>query len=129
MRDTVRAPEMHDKGVQDDIACMVDDISSLRLLSEACEDDYPTWSDIAKSAIDASAVGTIDGELAMDRIHMYQTQQGGNSFESVDGDQLRPIWFGDEQGMIVSFLLLTHTDLHSLHQKPNKDLFRFDRAV
>ncbi|KAL8643425.1 MAG: hypothetical protein Q9226_008385 [Calogaya cf. arnoldii] len=47
--------------IQTDIAYMIDDIGQLRLLSEACEDDYPEWSDMARSAIDASELGT-EGE-------------------------------------------------------------------
>ena len=60
-----------DQKVQDDIASMVDDISSLRLVQEACEDHYPSWQKAASEAIDASEAGTVDGRLADERISQY----------------------------------------------------------
>ena len=60
-----------DQKVQDDIASMVDDVSSLRLVQEACEDYYPSWQQAASEAIDASEAGTVDGRLADERIGQY----------------------------------------------------------
>ena len=60
-----------DQKVQDDIASMVDDISSLRLVQEACEDSYPLWQKAASVAIDASEAGTVDGRLVGERIGQY----------------------------------------------------------
>ncbi|KAL8951460.1 MAG: hypothetical protein Q9222_002561 [Ikaeria aurantiellina] len=52
--------------VQGDIASMTDDIGQLRLLSEACGDTYPAWSDIARSAMDISEYDTENGCLNLD---------------------------------------------------------------
>ena len=60
-----------DQKVQDDIASMVDDISGLRLVQEACEEHYPNWQKAASVAIDASEVGTIDGGLAHERVGQF----------------------------------------------------------
>ena len=57
--------------VQDDIASMVDNISGLQLVQEACEDYYPKWQKAASVAIDASEAGTVDGRLADERIGQY----------------------------------------------------------
>lgn len=60
-----------DQKVQDDIASMVDDISGLQLVQEACEEYYPQWQKAASVAIDASEVGTVDGGLAHERVGQY----------------------------------------------------------
>ncbi|KAI4278546.1 MAG: hypothetical protein L6R38_005235 [Xanthoria sp. 2 TBL-2021] len=76
--------------VQTDIAYMIDDIRQLRLLSEACEDAYPEWSDTARSAIDASELGTEGGYLKNDPL----AQLRGTNV--MDFDDL-PTHFGDEK--------------------------------
>ena len=95
MRDAPGTPGSHEQKVQDDIASMADDIASLRLLSEACEDIYPNWSNTAKSAIDASEMGTIDGGLEIDRIERYQADNDSTSA----GTHRRTSSFGPDKSM------------------------------
>ena len=68
-----------DQKVQDDIASMVDDISGLRLVQEACEDFYPLWQQAASVAIDASEVGTLDGRLTQERVGEYVSHTQSDS--------------------------------------------------
>ena len=73
---TARAPapmERQDQKVKDDIASMVDNISGLKLVKEACEESYPTWHDAASAALDAPEVDTVDGRLADERVAYYQS--------------------------------------------------------
>ena len=65
--------ERQDRKVKDDIASMVDNISGLKLVKEACEDSYPSWHDAASAALDASEVETVDGRLADERVAYYQS--------------------------------------------------------
>lgn len=70
----VPAPmERQDQKIKDDIASMVDNISALKLVKEACEESYPSWHDAASAALDASEVDTVDGRLADERIAHYQS--------------------------------------------------------
>ena len=65
--------ERQDQKIKDDIASMVDNISGLKLVQEACEESYPSWHDAVSSAIDASEVDTVDGRLADERIAYCQS--------------------------------------------------------
>ncbi|KAL8854796.1 MAG: hypothetical protein Q9221_000302 [Calogaya cf. arnoldii] len=78
--------------VQTDIAYMIDDIGQLRLLSEACEDAYPEWSDAARSAIDASELGT-EGEHQENH---PLAQFLGNDVVAIETLGTR---FGDKEGL------------------------------
>ena len=69
--------ERQDQKIKDDIASMLDDISGLKLVQEACEESYPSWHDAASAAIDASEVDTVDGCLAHERIAYYQSLDQG----------------------------------------------------
>lgn len=79
-----------------DIAYMIDDIGKLRLLPEACGDVYPQWSETARSAIDASELGT-EGEYIED-YPLAQIQ--GSGIVNVENTDARPTYFGDEKGII-----------------------------
>ena len=65
--------ERQDQKIKDDIASMVDNISALKLVKEACEESYPSWHDAANAALDASEVDTVNGRLADERITHYQS--------------------------------------------------------
>ena len=68
----VPAPtERQDQKVKDDIASVIDNISGLKLVKEACEETYPSWHDAASAALDASEVDTVDGRLAAERVACY----------------------------------------------------------
>ena len=112
MRDVPGLQETYDEKVQNDIASLVDDIPRLRLFSEACEDVYPEWSDTAKSAIDASEIGTMDGLLANDRLEQYQAVDGENAPGNARGTHDLPKWFEDGRGMIKEPWSRIHTDLY-----------------
>ncbi|KAK3178219.1 hypothetical protein OEA41_000352 [Lepraria neglecta] len=102
MRDAPGPRETYDEKVQNDIASLVDDIPRLRLFSEACEDVYPEWSDTAKSAIDASEIGTINGLLANDRLEQYQAVDGENAPGNARGTHDLPKWFEDGKGYWIA---------------------------
>ncbi|KAL8863658.1 MAG: hypothetical protein Q9178_000341 [Gyalolechia marmorata] len=76
-----------------DIAYMIDDIGKLRLLPEACGDVYPQWSETARSAIDASELGT-EGEY-IENYPLAQIQ--GSDTVNIENIDARPIYFGDEK--------------------------------
>lgn len=114
MRDTSGSQDTHDEKVQDDIASMADDILGLRVFSEACGDTYPKWSDTARSAIDASETGTIDGYLANDRLERYQADNDENALGDARSIHVLPTWFGDDKGMIGESQSYIHADLYSL---------------
>lgn len=114
MRDTPGSQDTQDEKVQDDIASMADDILGLRLFSEACGDIYPKWSDTARSAIDASETGTIDGYLANGRLERYQDDNDENALGDARHTKVLPTWFGDDKSMIGEPQSYTHTDLYSL---------------
>ncbi|KAL8791869.1 MAG: hypothetical protein Q9195_005531 [Heterodermia aff. obscurata] len=84
-----------DQKVQDDIASMVDNISGLRLLQEACENQYPTWQKAASVAIDASEAGTVDDGLAHDRVGQYISDVPSDS--SVPNRRRHSVAFGEKQ--------------------------------
>ena len=65
--------DRQDQKIKDDIASMVDNISGLKLVKEACEESYPSWHDAASAALDASEVDTVDGRWADERIAYYQS--------------------------------------------------------
>ena len=129
MRDAPGPQETHDEKVQNDIASLVDDIPRLRLFSEACEDDYPEWSDTARSAIDASEIGAADSLLANDRLEQYQTVNNENTLGNARGTHDLPTWFGDDKGMIKEPWSRIHTDLYSLCPYYATGLLRIDRAM
>ncbi len=79
-----------------DIAYMIDDIEKLRLLPEACGDVYPQWSETARSAIDASELGT-EGEY-IENYPLAQIQ--GSDIVNTQNIDPRRTYFGDEKGMI-----------------------------
>ena len=65
--------ERQDQKIKDDIASMVDNISGLKLVQEACDESYPSSHGAASAAIDALEVDTVDGRLAHERIACYQS--------------------------------------------------------
>jgi len=100
MRDASVPQDTHDERIQDDIASMIDDISSLRLFSEACGDVYPTWSATARTAIDASELGTTDGHLVNHRLEQYQAEDDEGALGDAIHTRQLPIYFGDDKGII-----------------------------
>lgn len=56
--------ETHTQKIEDDIANLVDDLETLEILSEACEDEYPSLHKAASLAIDASEHGTYTARLS-----------------------------------------------------------------
>ncbi|KAL8903587.1 MAG: hypothetical protein Q9171_007350 [Xanthocarpia ochracea] len=76
-----------------DIAYMIDDIGKLRLLPEACGDVYPQWSETARSAIDASELGT-EGEY-IENYPLAQIQ--GSDIVNTQNIDPRRTYFGDEE--------------------------------
>ena len=65
--------ELQGQKVEDDIASMVDNISGLKPVKEACEESYPSLHDAVSAALDASEVDTVDGRLADERVVYYQS--------------------------------------------------------
>ena len=94
----VPAPmERQDQKIKDDIASMVDNISGLKLVKEACEETYPSWHDAASAALDASEVDTVDGRLAAERVAYYQSfVQGASESKNANGGATTA--FGPTQG-------------------------------
>ena len=84
-----------DDQVQRDIASMTDDIASLRLVSEACEDAYPVWSEMARSAIAASEIATIDERHAEN--NPERLDNGTNASQDVTRPDPLVTWFGDDK--------------------------------
>ena len=85
--------ERQDQKIKDDIASMVDNISGLKLVKEACEESYPSWHDAASAALDASEVDTVDGRSADERIAYYQSVDKGTS-ESTNANSGATTGFG-----------------------------------
>ena len=129
MRDAPGPQDTHDEKVQDDIASMADDILALRLLSEACEDIYPKWSDTARSAIDASETGTIDDYLANDRLERYQGDNDENTLGDARRTNVLPRWFGHDVGMMEEPRSCIHTDLYSRSLYEATDILCIDGAM
>ena len=76
---------------------MVDNISGLKLVKEACEETYPSWHDAASAALDASEVDTVDGRLAAERVAYYQSfVQGASESKNANGGATTA--FGPTQG-------------------------------
>ena len=99
MGDVLGSQSLHSEKVQNDIASMADDVSKLRLVSEACSDVYPEWSDIASRAIDVSEIGTNAGYLTNDSIALAQIKEHEIDLPDVE---LRSCWgFGDYNGIIA----------------------------
>ena len=92
-----------DQKIQDDIAFMVDDISTLRLVQEACEDHYLSWQKAASEAIDASEAGIVDGRLADERINQYFSRIPSDS--NLPKRQEDPLAFGANQCKLSEILI------------------------
>ena len=92
------------KTVQDDIAIMIDDVSGLRLIQEACEETYPDWSDAASVAIDVSEAATVDNRLADERIAQFDHLAPNGASSSADKIK-STVAFGDQSSKIygISF--------------------------
>lgn len=75
MEDVLGWQGSHDEKVQNDIGSTVDDNSEVRLVSVACSDVYPNWSDIASRAIDISETGIRTGYLTNDSIALDQSKE------------------------------------------------------
>ena len=94
----VPAPmERQDQKIKDDIASMVDNITGLKLVQEACEETYPSWHDAASAALDASEVDTVDGRLAAERVAYHQSLDQDAS-ESMNTNGGATTAFGPTQG-------------------------------
>lgn len=100
MRDASGPQDTHDEKIQDDIVSMTGDISSLRLFSEVCSDIYPEWSATAESAIDATELGTTDGNLVNQRLEQYQADDNEGALGDARHTRQLPTCFGDDKGII-----------------------------
>lgn len=131
MGDILGSQGSHDEKVQNDIASMADDISKLRLVSEACSDVYPKWSDIASRAIDISEIGTKTGYLTNDSIALDQIKEYEIGLPDVEP---RSGWgFGDHQassqGIIADLPLCILTYIRSLYLCGYQNLLHFDGTM
>lgn len=130
MGDVLGSQGSHDEKVQNDIASMADNISKLRLVSEACSDVYPNWSDIASRAIDISEIGTKFGILTDDGLALDQTKEHETGLSDVE---LKDGWgFGEHPerpGIIADFRLCISAYSNSLSPLEYQNILCSDGTV